>query len=377
MDLKEILEEHPKGQEYAWILEGFDKYPILMDDSNNVLSFPPIINSNDTGKVEENDTEIFFEVTGTDLDDVLVACNIFAQALNDRGFKIFSVDIKYPNKKITTPFIFDESIKLNKENVKKLTGLDLKDSEIKILLEKQRYGYESGKVLIPCYRKDILHENDIIEDIMIAYGYNNIEELPLTSYTPGSTKKIVTFIDKIRDLMVGLGYQEVMSQILSNKNLLYNLMEIEDTGTIELQNPTSEIYSVLRTWLTPILMDVLSKNKHFEYPQSIFEQGLVTVKTDGRIIDQEKIACVSIAEKTDYTKIKQVLDCLLRMIGVEYSIEDIEHKSFIEGRVGKIMVKGKEIGFIGEISPKVIYNFNLDMPVVAFELNLSELFQTL
>lgn len=377
MDLKEILEEHPKGQEYAWILDGFDKYPILMDDSNNVLSFPPIINSNETGKLEINDQDLFFEVTGTDLDSVLVACNIFAQALNDRGFKIFSVDVKYPDKKITTPFMFEDSIKLNKDNIKKLVDLDLKDSEIKSLLEKQRYDYESGKVLIPCYRKDILHENDVIEDILIAYGYNNIEELPLTSYTPGSTKKITYFIDKIREIMVGLGFQEVMSQILSNKNLLYNLMEIDDFGTIELQNPSSELYSCIRTWILPILIDIFSKNKHVEYPQNIFEQGLVTIKEDGKIIDNEKISVASIAEKADYTKIKQALDCLMKSIAVDYTIEELSHKSFIEGRVGKIIVQGKEIGLIGEINPKVIYNFNLEMPIIAFELNISGLFEAI
>jgi phenylalanyl-tRNA synthetase beta chain len=271
--------------------------------------------------------------------------------------------------------MFDETIKLNKENIIKLTGLELKDSEIKFLLEKQRYGYESGKVLIPCYRKDILHENDVIEDIMIAYGYNNIEDAPLTSYTQGSVKKITNFIDKIRDIIVGLGYQEVMSQLLSNKNLMYNMMEIEDNGIIELQNPTSELYSSVRSWLMPVLMEVLSKNKHVETPQNIFEQGLTTIKTDGKIIDQERLAIVSISEKADYTKIKQVLDCLFRMLNITYSIEELDHKSFIEGRVGKIFVKNKEVGFIGEVNPKVIHNFNLEMPVIAFELNLSELFE--
>ena len=44
-------------------------------------------------------SDLFFEVTGEDLDSVLVACNIFAQAMHDRNFKIFSVDVKYPNKK--------------------------------------------------------------------------------------------------------------------------------------------------------------------------------------------------------------------------------------------------------------------------------------
>src|SRR3989338_24533 len=50
MSLKEILAEHPKGKEYAWALEGFDKYPILIDDKKDVMSFVPIINSSFTGK---------------------------------------------------------------------------------------------------------------------------------------------------------------------------------------------------------------------------------------------------------------------------------------------------------------------------------------
>jgi phenylalanyl-tRNA synthetase beta chain len=377
MDLNEILEEHPKGQEYAWILEGFDKYPLLVDNEDNVLSFPPIINSNETGKIEENDTEMFFEVTGEDSDSTLLACNIFAQAMEDRGFKIFSVDIKYPNKKTTTPFIFNENIKLNKENIQKLLGLELKDNEIKSLLEKQRYDYKSGKVLIPCYRKDILHECDVIEDIGIAYGYNKIEPLPLTSYTVGSTKKIIRFIDSMRDILIGLGFQEVMSQILSNKNLLYNKMEIDDNGTVELEKPTSENYSVIRTWIIPPLMDILSKNKHVEYPQNLFEQGLVTNRKEGTIVDYERIAAVSISEKADYTKIKQSFDCLMRMLNVEYSIDDTTHHSFISGRVGRIIVNGKKVGYIGEINPKVIYNFNLEMPVIAFELNITELFENI
>lgn len=374
MNLNEILEEHTKGQEYSWILEGFDRYPILIDNNNNVLSFPPIINSNETGKVEEKETDLFFDITGTDLESVLVACNIFAQAMYDRGFKIFSVDIKYPTKKITTPFMFNDSIKIKSETIKQVLGLDLKETEIKTLLEKQRYGYKAGKVLIPCYRKDILHVRDVIEDICIAYGYNKIDDLPLTSYTPGSTSSIINFIDKTREIIVGLGFQEVMSQILSNKNLLYNKMEIEDFGTVELQNPSSENYSVLRTWLIPILIEFLSKNKHVEYPQNIFEQGTVTIKKEGKIIDYERIAVLSISEKADYTKIKQTLDFLMRMLDIEYKIEETKHESFITGRVGRILVNDKKIGYIGEINPKIIYNFNLEMPVIGFELNLSELF---
>ncbi len=375
MDLKEILEEHPKGQEYSWILEGFNKYPLLVDSDDTVLSFPPIINSDETGKIEIGDSDLFFEATGTNLDAVLLAANIFAQALYDRGFKIFSVDIKYANKKITTPFIFNETIKLDAEKIKNLIGIELKEAEIKKLLGKAGYGCKAGKVLIPCYRRDILHQNDIIEDIGIAYGYDNIEELPLKSYTIGSTDPVIKFIDDIREIMIGLGYQEIMSNILSNKNLLHDKMDISDFGTIEIQNPTSETYSCVRSWLLPCLMDFLSKNKHVEYPQNLFEQGIVTVKKDGEIIDYERIAAISAQEKADYTKIKQALDCLLRTLGVEYTIEETEHNSFIKGRVGRVIVNNKEVAYIGEISPKVITNFNLEMPLVAFELNISELFK--
>ena len=122
-------------------------------------------------------------------------------------------------------------------------------------------------------------------------------------------------------------------------------------------------------------MKILSKNKHIEYPQKIFEQGLVTVKDEGRIIDYERIAALQISEKADYTTIKQALECLMTSLGLDYSIEETVHKSFIEGRVGRIIVNNKKIGYIGEINPKVIYNFSLEMPVVGFEINITDLFQ--
>ncbi len=375
MSQQEILEEHPKGREYAWILEGVKKYPILLDNNDEVLSFPPIINSAITGKVEEGDEELFFEVTGTELDSTLLAANIFAQALYDRGFKIYSVDIKYANKKITTPLLFNETIKIDSTEVKKLIGLELKDAELRILLGKAGYDVDKNKIVIPHYRNDILHPVDVIEDVAIMYGYDKIKEEPLRSYTVGSTSGIVKSIDKIRDVIVGLGYQEIMSPILTNKSILYNNMNVADFGTVEIDNFMSETYSVVRSWLLPLLMDVLSKNKHVEYPQKIFEQGLVTVREGENIVDHERIAVVSANEKADYTEVKQVLDYLLRMLNIEYTIEEVEHDSFIKGRVGRVVVNGKKVAFIGEISPKVLVNLGIEIPVVGFELNLSELFE--
>ena len=377
MTQQEILEEHPKGKEYASILKGAKKYPLLIDSQDEVLSFPPIINSNFTGKVTNGDEHLFIEATGTELEPVLLAMNIFAYAFYERGFEIHSVDIKYENKTITTPLLFNDKIKISQDQIKSLLGLELKNSEIKNLLEKAGYEFNNFTVKIPPYRKDILHPVDVIEDIGIIYGYDNIPETPLTSYTIGETSNMVMFRNNVRELLVGLGYQEAASPILSNKPILYDKMNIKDFGTIELSNFMSETYSCIRSWILPLLIDLLSKNKHVGYPQKLFEQGLVTTRNKEEVVDYERVAVVSANEKADYTEIRQTLDYILRMLGVEYTIEEVDHDSFIPGRVGRVIVNGKKVAYLGEISPKVLELNSLEIPVVGLELNLSDLFNTI
>ena len=375
MSLKEILAEHPKGKEYAWILEGFDKYPVLIDDKNEMMSFIPIINSNFTGKLEIGDENLFFEATGTDEEAVNLAANIFAYALADRGFGIYSAEIKYPGRKAVAPCMKSESIHIKNEQIKRLFGLELKDNEVKYLLEKAQYNYSDYKVEIPPYRQDIMHPFDVIEDIGIMYGYDNVKELPLTTYTTGSALKLNEFIDKVREIIVGIEYQEVMSAILTNKDFLYKKMNIGDFGTIEIEDFMSENYSAIRSWILPNLMEVFSKNKHVEFPQKIFEEGIVNVRKSGEIADFNRIAIASSHEKSNYTEMRQVLDYIMKCFGLKCDIEEAEHGSFIEGRCARAIVHGKKIAYLGEINPQVLENWNLDMPVAAMELNLSEMFE--
>jgi phenylalanyl-tRNA synthetase beta chain len=222
-----------------------------------------------------------------------------------------------------------------------------------------------------------MHPVDIIEDIAIAYGYDNIEMHHLKSYTVGKTFHINDFIDKVREIMIGLGYQEVMSAILSNKELLYDKMNISELETVELKEFSSERYSAVRTWLIPILMEVLSKNKHVDYPQRIFEEGLVTVRDKDSVKDVHRIALAIANADAGFTEARQALDSLLSAFGVSYKIEEAEHDSFIPGRVGRVIVNGKKVAYIGEINPKVLSNFEINVPVCGFELNVSELFEIL
>lgn len=378
MTPQEILEMHPKGKEYAWILKGMKKYPILMDSEKNVLSFPPIINSAETGRVEEGDSELFFEATGTDLKLLNLAANIFANALYDRGFDIYSVDVKYGNKTLKTPEFKTEKIKVDEKDIERVLGIALSGKDVKILLEKARYGVTGNVIEIPSYRSDILHSIDVIEDIGIMYGYEKIRGTPLTEYTVGKTFEMTKFINQVRDLVVGQGYQEIMSPILSNNELLCDRMNMKRTpASIEIGNPMSETYSCVRSWLIPLLMDVLSKNKHVDYPQKLFEEGLVTVKKDSEARDYERLAVVSAHYNANFTEIKQAFDYVMRLLGADYTIKETMHDSFVQGRVGRASVNNREVAYIGEINPSVLRNFGLTVPAAAFELNLTELYEEL
>ncbi len=374
ISLSKILADHPKGKEYGWILKDKKNYPLLVDSKNEVLSFPPVINSNFTGRVEVGDADILVEVTGEDEETVNLAIAIFAYALWDREFELYSVDIKYPNKTITTPLIVSDKIKIKEDDVENLLGLALKKPEVKKLLEKARYDFSDFTVMIPPYRKDIMHPFDVIEDVAIMYGFKNIKDSPLASYTVGETMPLVQFSDLFRELLVGLQYQEIMSQILSNKTVLFEKMNAKQEGVVEIQNYMSETYSVVRNALLPLMLEVFSKNKHVEYPQKIFEQGVVTINSE-KIVDHELLALASAHKDANYTEIKQTIEYVLRALNIEFELAETLHASFIKGRAAKIMVKGKEIGIFGEISPAVLENWGIEMPAVGAELNISLLFE--
>ncbi len=377
MNLEEILKEHPKGIEYGYILRHHNLFPIFMDSQDRVLSFPPIINSNYIGKVEPGDKNIFVEVTGTDLRLVLIATNIFAQALFDRGSAIESVEVKYPWKtkygdKFSTPIIFKESLQLKTSFVRDILGIDLGTKKIIELLRKMQYNAVANTnntitVSIPHYRNDIMHPVDIVEDIAVAIGYDNFVEMPLTSAGHGKLKDKSMFEIRVRRTMIGLGFQEILSPILSNTKALHNNMRCE-MKTIELENSMSESYSAVRSWVLPNLLSCISKNMHVSYPQKIFELGECA---SGETFLETKLAALVTDNKVGYEEISSYLDCFLGSFGLDYKLEKMDHPTFIEGRCAAIVLNNKHIGFVGEIHPQVLNNWMLEKPCVAFELDIN------
>jgi phenylalanyl-tRNA synthetase beta chain len=374
----EILRQHPKGQEYGGLLKGLEEYPILIDDAGKVLSMPPVINSNDLGSINENTKNILIEVTGTDYNSVNTVLTIFATALAERGGKIFSVQVDCPyRKQDITPHLETTTWKISVEQINNLLGTKFDNLDITKFLQKARYSISGDKdnlsVKVPCYRKDIMHSVDIIEDAAIGYGLNSFEAKSLILPTTGKLSEIEKLSNKLREICIGLGAQEVLNFTLTNKDNLFANMGTKVENVIEIENPVSLTYSCLRNKLLPSLMEFLSQNTTKEFPQIIFEVGDVThidTKQDEGSRTDRKLAFAISHSSVNFTEAKQNLDAIFRILGKNYDIREAEHDSFIVGRCAKIFVDNEDVGIIGEIYPAVLEKWGLEMPVVAFELRI-------
>ncbi|AEH24710.1 phenylalanine--tRNA ligase subunit beta [Pyrococcus yayanosii] len=382
MTLEEILEKHEKGREHGHLIKDKPYYPLLVDSEGNVLSMPPIINSELTGRVTIGTRNVFIDVTGWNLKKIMLALNVVVTALAERGGKIRSVKVVYPDFKIETPDLTPKEFEVELDYIRRLSGLDLSDEQIKELLERMFYEVklEGGKAKLkyPAFRDDIMHPRDVLEDVLIAYGYNNIEPEEPKLAVQGKGDPFKDFEDAIRELMIGFGLQEVMTFNLTNKEAQFKKMNIPEEEIVEIANPVSQRWSALRKWLLPSLMEFLSMNTHEEYPQRIFEVGLATLIDETRetkTVSEPKLAVAIAHPRANFTEAKEILDSFLRHLGVKYELEETEHGSFIPGRVGRIIVDGREIGIIGEVHPQVLENWGLEVPVVAFELFLRPLYR--
>jgi len=375
LTMKSMLKEHPKGRDYGWIIEKLPKYPLLIDSKGMVLSMPPIINSEDS-KVTKNTKNLFIDVTGTDKKTVNEVLNIVVCALADRGGKIYGVKLNGLDKKLTTPQMEPWKNKVSIDYINKVLGLDINAREAVILLERMRFNASSDKdgmieVEIPPYRTDIMHPIDLVEDVAIMYGYDNIEPHLPEIATIGSEKPIETPSRKLRELMIGSGYQEVLTYVLTNKESLFRKMNMRETAVAETLNHKSAEYYACRNWLLPGIMNVLFANRHNSFPQKIFELGeCITLSNDETgTKTTRKICGAESHEKANLTGMKSVVEEILKNMGVRYEIKQLSHPSFIETRCGEIIINGKHAGFLGEIHPQVLNNFNIEMPVVAFEID--------
>jgi len=382
MSLREILEKHDKGMAFRHLIDWAPKYPLLIDKEGKVLSMPPIINGELT-RVTSQTANLFLDVTGTDYAAVERSLNILTTALGVMGGTIEKVSVKYPDRTVASPDLTPQKMRLRVNYANKLLGLKLSEAQVVESLRKCRLdanAVEKGVVeaAVPAYRIDVLHEVDLVEEVAIGYGFYKLKPTIPKTLTMGEQHPAHRTVNVVRQIMLGLGFTEVMNFTLINEVFHYEKMRLNAHSLIKLANPVSAEYTVLRESLLPCLMKNLMDNKHESFPQRLFEVsdvGKINQKVETRCERRLHVAGVSSHSAANFTEIKSCVEALLQNMGLKrWEIKPTRHLSFLEGRTAAIILKGMEIAVLGEIHPEVLNNFELENPTSAFEIDLEMLF---
>jgi phenylalanyl-tRNA synthetase beta chain len=382
MSLRQMCTDIPKGREYGHIVQGFDRFPYLEDTAGYALSFPPVINSAYTGAVKVGDENLFIEMTGTVLRDIILTVNIVACDLADAGFTILPVKMIYPfdtefGREITAPFYFQEPMNVEVEAVKKHLGSELSVQEMQDAL--RHMGVKSSvsggtlRITVPPYRNDFLHPVDAIEDIMMGRGMDRFEAIMPHDFTVGRLTAEEEFGRKVKEIMIGLGYQEMMYNYLGSKKDFIDKMELSGNEFVKIANPMSENYEYVRASILPNMLQSESVSAHAVYPHRIFEVGKTAVldpQDNSGTVTCNTLGFMRADRETGFNEVTALVSALFYYTGYEYELKELDDPRFIGGRCAAILCGGSTVGLFGEVHPKVLENWGIQMPVTGGEINL-------
>ena len=378
----DILERHPKGAAYKHLLAGFAKYPLLTDSGGQVLSMPPIINS-DATRVTPATKNLFIDVTGPDKNAITKTLAVIATGLCDLGAKIEQVTVVHAGGRTEeTPDLSPKPAQLDVAAVVRVLGFDVGAGQAAELLAKMRYGasFDGGRVAlaIPAYRADIMHECDIIEDVAIAYGYENIKPQLVQTMTVGAPQPLEELSEVCRKVMTGLGFMETMTLVLTNEHEHYELLRAPvKPGHLRIENPASVEQAMPREQLLTGLLSTFRVNVTREMPQSIFETGDCfapdpAAETGTRVI--RKLGAGMAGLRAGFAEARSALEALARELGLTPDFRPLESAEFIPGRAAEVLVRRGEVlvpwGRLGEIHPETLEGFGITQPVSVFEVEL-------
>ena len=373
--ISEILQNTDVGRDYGHILEQSSKVPIIFDADGNTISFPPIINSALTTITAET-KNILVEVTGIEKQSAEDMLAVVTAVLENAGFEIYQ--LKISGSKNSTPTLDSRSIILDTDLTNRTLGLSLSPSSIISCLKKCRLDAKLKNKRIECniprYRFDIFGPMDLVEEVALGYGIDNLNPTLPVSQNIGSKHSVTEKLNNCSMIMIGFGFTEALNSSLTSKKVLYEMTNKNSTNIISVIGSKSQDHTILRDSILPGLLENLSSNVHETYPQKLFESGIIFSK-DSPIKETVSIACVNASKNTNFSYMKAVLQSFLR---TSFNL-DCETKTtsnntlFTNGRVANIAINNKNFGQIGEIDSTILENFRIRTKVTAFEITLSGL----
>ncbi len=374
MSAVEILSQHPLGKEYSRLLPDARTVPVIVDSRDRVLSLPPVING-DISTVSESTNHFFVDITGTDSRSVAQASQLLQYFFQNAGFSILVSKQDGGMNFHSIAMLDGRPIRINLSRASRILGIEnIHHGVISQALLKMGYikCEPAGKdtvmdISVPGNRIDVMGEMDIIEDIAKAIGYDNIAPVAPALDVIGSSRLDTVLRDRIREISIGLGYQEVMTFVVTSSSF-YDHMHRDDG--IVVHNPKSLDFSIVRDRLRLNILEFFRINKRRPLPQKVFEIGEVFING----VQKTSLCFALISPRSGFSDIKQPLETLLQRFGLYLDgISQADSEEFIPGRCGAILVNGKRAGIIGEINPESLLRFDLANPVSVFELDISAL----
>ena len=373
LSISEILKNTDVGKDYGSILGNSPKVPIILDVNQKTVSFPPIINAAVT-TITTKTKNLFVEVTGINKADVEDMLSVVATILQSAGFTLELVQISGANN--SSPKLEQKKISVNYSLINQTLGLNLNTSKIISSLKKSRLDATiKGKniiCVIPAYRFDIFGPMDLVEEVALGYGIQNFEPTLSPSQTLGQKHPISINLQSISSIMTGLGYMEALNSSLTSKRILYDNTKRDSSKILSILDSKSLEHTILRDSLLPELIDSLAKNIHESYPQKLFEIGTIFNKTSS-VTEETHLCATSSHKDANFSEMKSVLQSIIQSIfGKTCETKTTTHPTFEKGHVANIIVDGKVIGIIGEISKSTKDNFKLREQIVSFEVKLPD-----
>ncbi len=293
-------------------------------------------------------------------------------------------------------------INLDPDEVKRVLGMEFTSQEISDILQSLQFGCENIswegkdliKVTVPSYRLDVSITADLVEEIVRIHGYHRIPTtLMEDSLPPQRFDPALKVEEQLRDILVGCGLTEVISYSLISleiEALLNPEKQLPDSRAyVKIINPITKDREYLRNNLLSSMLEVLKLNlKHtdrvaaFEIGRSYLPQSegdlplephLLAIGLTGQIYPSSWKRGTT--GEMDFFYLKGVIENLLKNINIrDYTFEPASHPTFNPGRAATLILKGEEVGIIGELSPLVRDNFDLPPGTICLsQLSLGKL----
>jgi phenylalanyl-tRNA synthetase beta chain len=373
ISISEILANTEVGKNYGSLLGQSSQVPLILDANQKTVSFPPIINAAVT-TVTTKTKNLFVEVTGINKEDAEDMLSVVATILQSAGFTLES--IKISGIKNSSPKFEEKKITVNSSLINQTLGLNLSTSKIISSLKKSRLDASSKGTniicTIPAFRFDIFGPMDLVEEVALGYGIQNLEPSLSPSQTIGNTNPVSLHLKSLDHTMIGLGYLEALNSSLTSKRVLYDMTNRDTSKIISVLDSKSLEHTILRDSILPGLLENLSRNIHESYPQKIFETGTVFSIGDP-ISEKFSFSGISAHKDANFTEIKSVLQSALKTgFGIEIETKTTINPTFEDGHCATIILNGKSIGVMGKIHSKIVENYKIRVPVMGFEMSLSE-----